>query len=90
MGRGLKIALVVSLLLNVALVVGFLSYRSSVASHTTQGAVSMAAGEASLLKSILADLESDDPQKLEALKERLKVQIATAETAARQFQQAAQ
>jgi hypothetical protein len=90
MAKGLNVTLAVSLLLNVGLVVGFLSYRNFVRSHVTEGAISMAQGEASLLRSILADLESNDPQKTEALKERLKQHISTAETAASAFHQAAQ
>ncbi len=90
MERRLKLALAISLLVNVVLIVGFFSYKSFVASHTTKGAVSMAEGEARLLQSMLADLESNDPERLEALKEQLKVRISTAQTAALQFQQAGQ
>ena len=89
MARGLKVTLVVSLVLNVGLAVGFMAYRNFVRSHVATGAVSMAQGEARLLKGILADLESNDPQKTEALQERLKQYIANAETAASAFQQAA-
>jgi len=89
MARGLKVTLIVSLVLNVGLAVGFLAYRNFVQSHVAAGAVSMAQGEARLLRGILADLESNDPQRTEALKERLKQYISNAETAASAFQQAA-
>ena len=88
MARGLKISLAVSLLLNVGLAVGFLSFRSYVGSQTSKLVVGMAEAEASMFRSMLSDLESGDAERIAAVKERLKMSIENANTVSSMSRQA--
>jgi len=88
MAKRLKIALALSLLLNVGLAVGFLCFRSYVGSQMFETAAMTAEAEGRLLESILADIESDDPDRIEALKEKLRVSIDNAEQAGSLWRQA--
>ena len=75
MARRLKIALALSLLLNVGLVVGFLGYASYVGNQMKEAVATSARSETRLLESVLADLESDDSERIESLKEKLRASI---------------
>ncbi|MHC5075072.1 MAG: hypothetical protein ACYTFM_01390 [Planctomycetota bacterium] len=79
MTKGIKVVLVVSLLMNVGLIVGFVSFRSFAKSEMFKLAVMTIQAEESLLKNILSELESEDPAKITALKERLRKYIERAE-----------
>lgn len=88
MAKGLKVALVLSLLLNVGLAGGFLGFKSYVGSQMFKMAAMTAEAEGRLLQSVLADIESDDPETIEALKEKLTLSIENANTAASIWRQA--
>lgn len=90
MARGLKIALAVSLLLNVGLAVGFVSFRSYVASQSSKLVEGMAEAEASIFRSMLSDLESGDAERIAAVQERLKMFIENANTVRSMSRQAAE
>ena len=89
MAKRLKVALVLSLLLNVGLAVGFLCFKSYVGSQMFKMAAMTAEAEGRLLQSILADVESDDPDRIEALKQKLRVSIENANKAGSVWRQAA-
>lgn len=71
MAKGLKIILIVSLLLNVGLIIGFWSYKNYVTSEYFKLAALTAQAETNLLESILSEIKSDDPAEITALKEKL-------------------
>lgn len=89
MTKGIKVVLIVSLLLNVGLIIGFGSYKSYVKSQNFKLAAINAQAEASILKNVLSELESDDPAKITALKERLRKDIEKAQKSKTIWQQAA-
>ncbi len=89
MTKGIKAVLIVSLLLNVGLIIGFWSYKSYVKSQNFKLAAINAQAVASILKNVLSELESDDPAKITVLKERLRKNIEKAQTAKVVWQQAA-
>jgi len=89
MTKGIKAVLIISLLLNVGLIIGFWSYRSYVKSQNFKLAAINAQAEASILKNVLSELESDDPAKITVLKERLRKNIEKVQTAKVTWQQAA-
>ncbi len=89
MVKGLKIGLAVSLVLNAALIIGFWSFREYVGSHSEKATVSIAQAEQAMLKDILSELESNDPARIAALKERLKTQIEAGRVAIAMWQQIA-
>lgn len=88
MAKKMKVALVLSLLLNVGLAVGFLCFKSYVGSQTFKMAAMTAEAEGRLLQGILADIESDDPERLEALKQKLTLSIENSRKAASTWRQA--
>jgi hypothetical protein len=79
MTKGIKVVLIASLLLNVGLIIGFVSFRSFAKSEMFKLVVMTIQAEESLLKNILSELESDDPAKITALKERLRKHIEQAQ-----------
>ena len=79
MTKTLKAILIVSLLLNITLAVGFVWFRSFVGTKLVDGWVMAAEAEQHQLQSILADLESGDPNKIDALEDRLREQIEMGE-----------
>jgi hypothetical protein len=79
MTKGLKVVLIVSLLLNVGLIIGFVSFRNFVKSQIFKETVMTIQAEEKLLKNILSELESDDPANITALKERLRKNIEQAQ-----------
>jgi len=89
MAKGIKIILIISLLLNVGLIIGFGSYKSYVKSQIFKLAAINAQAEASVLKNVLSELESDDPVKITALKERLRKDIEKAQKSKEIWQRAA-
>ena len=89
MTKGIKVVLIVSLLLNVRLIIGFWSYKSYVKSQGFGLAAINAQAVASILKNVLSEIESDDPAKITLLKERLRKNIEKAQTVKVTWQQAA-
>jgi hypothetical protein len=66
-----KIVFVCSLLLNVLTIAGFLGFRHYVRTTMFQVAAMTAQAETHQLKNILSDIDSNDPARIAALKERL-------------------
>ncbi len=89
MAKSMKVTLALSLLFNVGLVVGFLCYRSYVGTQMFEGAAMTTEAEGRLLQSILSDIESDDPERIETLKDKLRVSVENADKAASLWRQAA-
>jgi len=89
MAKGLKVALLVSLLLNAALIVGFLFFRNYVRTEMFKLVATTAQSKVNLLENILSDLDPNDPVKITALKERLHKNIQRSQTTADIWQQAA-
>ena len=83
MKRWGRIALVVSILLNVGLITGLGFYRSFVRSQLFKLATSHSEAEAGQLGYILSELQSDDPERISYLKEYLPKRIEAAKWAAR-------
>lgn len=75
MNRNQKVILIVSLLLNLCLIVGFVFFRNYVRMQNFRLAEMVAQSETQQMQSILQDIESDDPAKIAALKERLHMYI---------------
>ncbi len=90
MAKGLKIAFALSLFLNIGLIAGFLYYRSYTRRQMFEGVAMSAEAEGRLLQSILSDIESGDPARMEALTEKLKASIDNADKAVALWRQAAQ
>jgi hypothetical protein len=89
MTKTIKLVLIVSLLLNVCLVVGFVVCKKYVAAQCFELVACTGQAETKLLEGIVSDLESDDPAKITALKERLRKQLEIAREATEMWQQAA-
>ena len=77
MNKTLKAILIVSLVLNVVLVVGCLWFRDFVGSKSAEAWSLLADSYAQL--SILADLESGDPNRMDALEEKLRASVEMGE-----------
>ena len=82
MVKWLKIMFVSSVVLNIALVVGVIWARSYVRTKNFELAAMTADAEGRLAKHILTELESDEPDRIEAVKKLLQSNIETAEKAA--------
>lgn len=66
------IPLIISILLNVALIVGLFAFRSYVQRAMFQQAVSLAESETAQYKNHLEVLLSDDPNRLDILEQRFR------------------
>ena len=89
MTKKIKAVLIVSLQLNVGLIIGFGFYHSFVRSQMFKSAAMTFQAEANVLRNILSKLESDDPEKITALKERLQRDIEQAQKGQAIWEQAA-
>jgi uncharacterized protein YneF (UPF0154 family) len=87
--KWIRIILIISLLLNVGLIIGFGFYKSYVKSQNFKLAAINAQAEASVLKNVLSELESGDPMKITALKEQLRKDIEDAQRSKEIWQRAA-
>jgi hypothetical protein len=83
--KWLKTALVTSLLLNVCLVAGFVFFRKYMRDTHFELIATVYEGETRMLEDILSDLESNDPARISALKERLDVNIETGQKTSIKF-----
>ena len=90
MSKGIKTVLIVSLLLNIGLIAGFVTYKGYVRSATFKLVAMNAQAEESLLRDILSKLETDDPEEISALKERLRRDIEQAQKSQTIWEQAAE
>lgn len=89
MAKGIKIVLIVSLLLNLGLIIGFWSFHRFVKSQMFKSVVMTIEAEENLSKNILSVLESGDSRKITELKERLQGNIEKVQKTKAIWQQAA-
>ena len=82
MSKWLKIMFISSVVLNIALVVGAIWARSYIRTTNFEIAAMTAETEGSFARHILTELESNDPDKIEALKKQLQKNIEQAEKVA--------
>jgi hypothetical protein len=71
MAKWVKVVLVLSLVLNLGLVVGFGFYRSYVRNQSFKLAALTTESDAQFKQYVLSELESGDPARIESLKQRL-------------------
>lgn len=89
MSKWLRIMFVSSILLNIAFVIGAICARSYIRTQNFELAATIAEAEASFTRHILAELESGEPDRIEALKKRLAEGIEQAEDTADMMRNAA-
>lgn len=87
--KWLKAALVISFLLNVALITGFVYFKNYMRDTHFKFIATFYEGETKMLENILSDIESNDPARIAALKKRLAVNIETGQKASINFWKAA-
>lgn len=90
MAKWAKIILVVSLVLNVGLIIGYGYYTSYARAKIFKSAAMSVEFEEKVLKRVLSTLESDDPAKITALKERLPKDIEKAQKLSSNLRQASE
>lgn len=71
MSKWLKIMFVSSVVLNIALIIGVIWARSYIGKQLAESAVAIAEAEASFSEHILTELESGQPDRIEAVKKLL-------------------
>ena len=69
----------ISLLLNILLIIGFLYFKNYMRSQTFRIAAINSDGNVKRSRFILSTIESGDPNKIDLLKERLRITIETEE-----------
>jgi hypothetical protein len=89
MSRWLKITLISSIVLNIVFVIGAIWARSYVRTKTFELAAITAEAEGTFARHILKELESDDPNGIDALKKRLEKNIEQANDVAEMWRNAA-
>lgn len=89
MSKWLKIMFISSVVLNMAFVIGAIWARNYVTTQSFEMAAITAEAEGNIVKYILKELESEDPNRIEALKERLQKNIEQAEDVAEMWRNAA-
>jgi len=82
MSKWLKIMFISSVVLNIALVIGTIWARSYIRTKYFELAAITAEAEGSIARHILTELESGEPDRIEALKKRLEKNIEQAEKVA--------
>ena len=90
MSKWLKIMFISSVVLNIALVIGAIWARSYIRTQLFEHAAMTAEAEGSFVKHILTELESGEPDRIEALKKLLQNSIENTEKAADMWRQAAE
>lgn len=81
MSKWLKIMFISSVVLNIALVIGAIWARSYIRSQNFEIAAMIAEAEGSFARHILTELESGEPDRIEALKKLLQNSIENSEKA---------
>ena len=89
MGKWLKIMFVASVVLNVALIAGAVWARGFVRDKSFELAAINAEAEGRLARHVLTELESGEPDRVEAIKELLQNSIRNTEKAADMWRSAA-
>ena len=90
MSKWLKIIFVSSVVLNITLAIGVIWARSYVRNQSFELAAMTAEAEGRLAKHILTELESDEPERMEAVKKLLQSNIETSEKAAEMWRDVAE
>jgi hypothetical protein len=90
LNKWLKIIFILSVVLNIALVVGAIWARSYIRTQNFEIAVAIAEAEGSFTRHILTELESGEPDRIEALKNELQNSIENSEKAADIWRNAAE
>ena len=90
MSKRLKIMFILSVVLNIALVIGAIWARSFVRTKSFELAAMTAEAEGRLARHILTELESDEPERIEAVKKLLQNSIETSEKAAEMWRDVAE
>ena len=90
MSKWFKIMFISSVVLNIALVIGAIWARSYVTTKNFELAAITAEAEGRLARHILTELESGEPDRIEALKKLLQNSIENTEKAADMWRQAAE
>ena len=89
MSRWLRTTLILSVVLNIAFVIGAVCARSYIRTQSFELAATITEAEASFTRYILTELESGEPDRIEALKKRLEQGIEQAEETAGMWRKAA-
>ncbi len=89
MGKELKIILISSVVLNIAFVIGAIWARSYVRTRSFEMAAMTAEAEGKVIRHVLTELESADPNRIEVLKEQLQKNIEQANEVAVMWRNAA-
>jgi predicted kinase len=89
MSKGLKIMFISSVVLNVALVIGAIWARSYFRSKGFEMAAMTAEAEGKVIRHVLTELESADPNRIETLKEQLQKNMKQAEDVAEMWRNVA-
>lgn len=89
MSKGLKIMFISSVVLNIALIIGGIWARNYVRTQSFELAAMTAEAEGNVIRHILKELESEDPNRIETLKERLQENIEQTNEVAVMWQNAA-
>ena len=89
MKKSAKIILVCSLILNVFTISGFIVFKYYIRHTMFQSAAMIAESETRLQENILADIESNDPNKITELKTRLRKYIEQSRKSAAIWNEAA-
>ena len=89
MTKGLKIMFISSVVLNIAFILGAIWARSYVRTQSFELAAITAEAEGTFARHILKELESNDPNRIDALKIRLEKGIEQANDVAEMWHQAA-
>ena len=90
MSKWLKIMFISSVVLNIALIIGVIWARSYVRKQSFELAAMTAEAEGSFAKHILMELESDEPDRIEAVKKMLQNSIENTKKAADMWRQVAE
>ena len=90
MSKWLKIMFISSVVLNIVLVIGVIWARSYIRTQLAESAATAAKSEASISRHILTELESGEPERIEALKTQLQNSIENSEIAADMWRQVAE
>ena len=89
MSKWLKIMLISSVVLNSAFVIGAIWARSYVRTQNFEMAALSAEAEGKVIRYVLTELESGDPNRIEALKDRLRKNSEQAKDVAAMWRKAA-
>jgi hypothetical protein len=89
MSKWLKIMFILSVVLNIALVIGAIWARSYIRTQSFELAAMTADAEGRLARHILTELESGEPDRIESLKKLLQNSVENTEKAAEMWRQAA-